>query len=258
MINIIKMEIYNFRRLWFCKLILLFPALFSGIYTINEMSSFSKMANLGYPFPLANGFYFFTYIVSNHKFAVPFILICAVLSAFYIGSDFMNRTITRQIAVGHSRLKLLSAKILVYFTAIAIMILSAFLTSSIIGISAYGIGESFSIGEVAYIIRYLLLAIVLYIGTCSLFVFMTFTIQDIAKSLVCSVGAFLFLYFATDVLHVVTKINIFGFLPIWFVSDITNKNMTGSEIAVSATSALCSIILLVSVTYFVNRKRELK
>ena len=72
-------------------------------------------------------------------------LLGSIFAGIFVGTDFMNRTINRQIEFGHSRLNILISKGIVLFLATEIIMLLYPISSVIVNTTLNGWGEAFTI-----------------------------------------------------------------------------------------------------------------
>lgn len=250
MFNLIRLEFYKLRRQWLFKLLLL------AVIAISAFSAFSEMQIMAGAGILGSGKIGFA-----NAFKDMFMLfISGIFAAFYIGSDFSNKTISAQLAQGHSRLSVILAKTLVFFMGTSLIMLLYPLTVAIIHTFAYGWGEPFTVVSLLYILRVAALGAMLNMGTTSFFVLFAFWCRDIPKT-ICACFAFPILISAISAtlgkaIPLIQRI--LGFTTLAQLSHITKEMILPSTVVTALLSAAITVIIAISFSYLLFAKAEIK
>lgn len=229
MINMIQMECYKLKKQKIFYIILLFVGVISIMSSISAIQLDSQL----------NGKTQFT--VMFHDISMLFV--CAIFAAIYIGNDFNNRTIQSQIASGHSREKIVIAKLFVFMIAAQMILILYPVIGAITVTISRGWGTIVSYQEINYIILLLAEAMILNIGTSSYFVLFAFLCRDIPKT-ICLSMAFPIIF--SIVKESIEKIPLVGYLiKLMSISQI-------GQIGVMNISGILILILSSIITLLIN------
>lgn len=247
MYNIICMEFYKLKRLKSFKIMLL---------ALLSISLFFCLS-LVYQGKNTNGMVGFTDAIWDNGLMMIF---CSIFAGLFIGSDFTNKTINMQVSSGQKRDNVLIGKSVVFFVASSLIILIYPIMSAIIDTIYMGWGSPFTIDTVFYILRVVFLSVILSIGTSSFFVLFAFLFKDTGKtigvSVVFGILASIILEFSSNY-HPILK-TIYQFSTFNQSKFITNVGMTTTEIITACLSGVFTILIILSITYLVFRRSELK
>lgn len=178
-----------------------------------------------------------------------------LLAPYFFNSDFNNRTINGTIYSGHSRRRILFAKMLSYYIiTVAILLISLFIA---LFDSKPGWWSSMPIDFIA--IR-LLLSLMINIGTMSFPIIFSFLFQDILKSMGVAV---IFTYgmqqLIADTAKNISLQNFMRFYPPYLQTKFNLWYDMSFEALISAVaSSLLCALLAGSISFILFNRRELK
>lgn len=243
MLNLFKMELYNLKHLKSFKALLLINFVIGLLYTISMPGSTTYRTGIG-------GF------EASFSDLPLMCLFCSMLVGLFIGSGFSDRTINYQIAIGKSRFKIMTAKIMVYYLATIPTILLYPVLVAIIQTIRFGWGEPFMATHIAYVLRVIILSVLLNIGVCSFFVFITFLLKTMAASIVASAV----FYFLVSAIYKLTPTleKIMKYTPFYLSTQAMNREVSEGQIIISILSSILCTSVMFFVTYFFFKKSELK
>lgn len=197
MFNLLKSEVYKLLRSTAFRVLLFLNTIFSTFASVMFVQSSKSNPDfiITGKDALASGF----------SDTLLLFVFCGILSGLFVASEFSSGGIRNMITYGHSRLKVFSAKLIIYslgsllLTTIYPTILT--LTST----SAHGWGVSFSTSETLTAFRIILLALLLNLTLILLCGVISFLVKENGLSIGICIGGGL-------MLHVILQL-ITSFLP---------------------------------------------
>lgn len=185
----------------------------------------------------------FSYIVCD----TSFMFIISIVSSWFIGADFGNRTVTNEIKLGYSRLSVILSRTLIVYLQSAI--LHVVLVVSTIG--GYCIKHGFDAGafrreNAAWLVIVILQIMAIESGT----VMICFVARKPAGAIAISV---IYTFVGCNVLRNFVSSRIFGISCFCFA-----QNGDADMLISCAASALVSMAVFIMIAVFLFRKAELK
>lgn len=243
MINLLKLETYKLKHSRSFLFITAAVIVFEIFYVVNNGSLIG-----------AEAFKHSMYDVSTT------VLLGAVFTGLFVGSDFADRTINQAVTAGYSRLNILISKSIVFYLSVEIITIVYPLTSVIINTCFNGWGEEFTIVSLLYVIRTVLLRFVIDAGCASLWLLIAFIFKDVGKTI--SVSMIIFVVGA-GALTILSKKNAAAQFIYTLTANsqariIVNKAVTSYNILFTCLSNLIMIVLFCSISYIIFRRAELK
>ncbi|MGL9731219.1 hypothetical protein [Enterococcus sp. DIV0756] len=163
-----------------------------------------------------------------------------ILGAFFLGTDFTQRTLHQQIANGHSRKHLVVSKSLVFTGAGSILLLLTPLLTMTVVTLINGWGATPSYKELLYVLRVYCLAFLLNASLLNVVVLISFIFQDIGRTLIFStIFAFLSIQIAiivTDSFPVFDAI--YRYFPTQQLQIIVQRSTTLKDIMLAMLSSV--------------------
>lgn len=231
MLNQLKIEFYKLKS---------FPLMYAAVLL---------MLVAGLPY----GYLKFDSVVdTNEVFAsvicdTSFMFIISVVSSWFIGADFGNRTVTNEIKLGYSRLSVILSRALVVYLQSAVLHV-VFLAATIGGYSvAHGFDVSvFHERNAAWLMTVILQIIAIESGI----VMICFAAKKTAGAIAISV---IYTFVCCNVLRNFVSGRIFAFSCFCFA-----QNRNGAVLIPCAVSALVSAAVFMMIAVFLFQKAELK
>lgn len=243
MINLFKLEVYKLKRNKSFLLIACAVIIFEVFYVINNGSLVGIEA-----------FKHSMYDVSTTM------LLGAILTGLFVGNDFTTRIINQEVTAGHSRLKILISKSVIFYCSVEVITILYPITSVCINTAFNGWGEEFTAFTLLYIIRTVLLRFIIDAGCTSLWVLIAFLFKDIGKTIGVSVIMFIV---GIGVLTALSeKSSIAKFIYSLTANSqarvIVNEVLTSYNIMWTCIVNLLMFFVFMSMSYIVFRRAELK
>ena len=232
MCNQLKVEFYKFRHFWLFYLAVIFMAAVGFSY------GWIKLASLGYdPYD--------AFWATGCDTSFMFILV--LVSAWFIGSDFSNRTIHHEITLGYSRWSVLRVRALPVLLS-GILLHFIYAVSCMIGVgSKTGFsGNMFSMQDLFWGITIILQLMALQ----SIVLFISFICASAPSAIVVSVSVIMI---ECNVLRNFLEGTFFTKTVFCFAQNNTKETL----LPTSAVAVMTLVIVMVS-TYLVFRKKEIK
>ncbi|SHJ27568.1 ABC-2 type transport system permease protein [Clostridium cavendishii DSM 21758] len=187
-------------------------------------------------------------------------LLGSVFAGLFIGTDFSNRIINKEVSAGHSRLKILLSKGILFFLATEMIMLVYPIASVTVNTILNGWGSSFDLSTVIYIIKTILFRMVLDASCISLWIFIAFLCKDVTKTMGVSILVFMMgsitlagLSFQNNFVK-----TIYDFTAHSQARVIVNKSISYAQVTSVLISKLIIISILLSLSYIMFRRTELK
>lgn len=178
---------------------------------------------------------------------VSFMFVPALVSAWFIGNDFSNRTIHNEITTGYSRWSVLFVRELPAFL-LAVFLHFSYVVSTMIGL---GIKNGFSFYGFQVPDLYWCITVMLQlIAMQSIVVLITFLCARAAAAIAVSVVS---MFFMCNILR--NFLNIRAYTMSCFCLA---QNHSSEILIANGISAIVTVIVVVVVTWFVFRKKEIK
>lgn len=173
----------NFSRLWKTKMFIIGLGFmfFAGSFLV--WKQYGQIRDYGIPVTLENTFFAYTLIIS---------IVSAIFCSLFIGVEYSDGTIRNKIIVGHKRIDIYFANLIVNICASLLMCLSYILSNIIVGIPLIG-PMNIGITKVLMLIGGSMATI---IALCSIFTMVSLLIQNKAIApVICIVGMFIMIGF---------------------------------------------------------------
>ena len=232
MCNQLKVEFYKFRHFWLFYLAVIFMAGLGFSY------GYIKLAVMG-----CNPYDAFCKTCCDTSFMV----LLALVSAWFIGSDFSNRTIHHEITLGYNRWSVLMVRELPVLLS-GMLLHFIYVISCMLGVgSKTGFSVSrFSVQDLFWGITILLQLMALQ----SIILFLSFLCASAPAAIAISVS---FMVIACNVLRNFLEGTFFTKTVFYFATNNTKETL----LPTSAVAVMTLVIIMVS-TYIVFRKKEIK
>lgn len=251
--NLVKAEIFKLKNSTGFYILMILSVLF-GI---------SEAVVLAYGEMLGNGINMTGYEAFYSQFSelrTLILVFAGVFSGIFIGDDFACRTFQAEIALGHSRFKVLLSKTFVYMVAICMMIgVQVFIVTAGV-VLVNGFGES----ATAYVIANMLRAVLMFmfqICACSMLcVFTSMILKN--KGSILAVN-FLLLILIDGLFQVFASISnkafaIYAITPFFQALLSATSTISTSELIKSCSIGAVTSICFYLFSYSAFRKCELK
>ena len=230
MCNQLKVEFFKFRHFILFYLGLILMAGVGGSY------GFLK-------FPNADIYDGFTATLSD----VSFMFVTALVSAWFVGNDFSNRTIHNEITTGYSRLSVLFVRELPAFLS-AVITHFMYVVSTMIGL---GMKKGFSFeGFQIQDLYWCIVVMLQLIAMQSIIVFITFLCAKAAASIAASVCV---IFFMCNIARTFVETKVYTLSCFSLAGNHSCETLIPTGIA-----AIVTIVVVVSITWLIFRKREVK
>lgn len=232
MCNQLKVEFFKFRHFWLFYIAVICMAGLGFSY------GYIKLASMGYD--LYDAF-------RETSCDTSFMIILALVSAWFIGSDFSNRTIHHEITLGYSRWSVLMVRELPVLLS-GILLHFIYVISCMLGVgSKTGFSVSmFSVQDLFWCITIMLQLMALQ----SIVLFISFICANAPAAIAISVSI---MVIACNVLRNFLKGTFFTKSVFYFAPNNTKETL----LPTSAVAVMTLVIIMVS-TYIVFRKKEIK
>jgi ABC-type transport system involved in multi-copper enzyme maturation permease subunit len=182
------------------------------------------------------------------------IIFLSLFAAFFISSEFTNRTIGAGIVGGHTRRRILLSKTLVSFLGSLpiLFVIPVFITA--VTTIVNGFGTPLNAEVIAYLVRTSVLYLLGGIAMSGCCVLIAVIIRNIGGTIGVGIGALIGLFYLTGIkpLAPVSK-----FIFIWHLNNITTLNGTGS-VLFSGVVLIANILITVFISLTVFAKSDLK
>ena len=231
MCNQLKVEFFKFRHFWLFYLAMVFMAGVGFSY------GYMKLAGMGCD--LYDAF-------RENACDTSFMVILALVSAWFIGSDFSNRTIHHEITLGYNRWSVLMVRELPVFLS-GILLHFIYIISCMIGVgSKTGFSVSmFSMQDFFWCITIMLQLMALQ----SIILFISFLCANAAAAIAISVC---FMVIACNVLRNFLDGTVFTKTVFCFAPNNTKETLLPTSVVAVMTLAIIMVL-----TYIVFRKKRL-
>lgn len=231
MMNQLKVEGFKLRRFWIVYIAVAAVALMGFLFGYLK---FSDTYNTHITFSEVIGDTSFMFIIS-------------LISAWFIGNDFNNRTIHNEIKIGCGRLSVILSRTLMVFISSAIIHLS-YVLAVVAGFSVkYGFDTSIlSPGNLAWVGVVILQLMALQ----SITVLLTFLLKKLAAAIAASVCVVVVM---CNVLRNFIDAEIFNLSCFGFAQSGDAHTLT-----LSAIFALATIVIFLGISYILFRKSAIK
>ncbi len=246
MYNLVKMELYNLKKLKSYKIVLIISLIISmfSIITYSFDPSFKPTGLVTY---------------NNRLWDTPLMMIYAgIFSGLFVGADFNYRTNSLQVARGHSRKSIVLSKLIVYLIGCIPLFLLDITIVTIFYTVRNGWGVTFDITQVIYIIKTLLLSIFLNLSSATVFFMLAYLLKDIAKTSIVSIVGYMLSSVLLGSFGVINKnLDIYKYTTFEIsrnVSDIV-KN---SSYTLSIVMGIFTIAMMIFLSVRLFNKAELK
>lgn len=234
MCNQLKVTFFKLRHFWLFIIVVVFMA------GIGFFHGYIKLASLVHE----NGMYD-AFIATNCD--TSFIFLLALVSASFIGSDFSNRTIHHEITTGYSRWSVLVVRELSASLS-AVILHFTFIICTMIGV---GIKTGFSVDRFENRDLFWCVVILLQLSALqSIIVLITFIC---AKASVAIAASVCFTFLMCNVLR-----NFFDGIIFKSSCFCLVQNNAYETLIPTSMIAVLTLIVTITVTYFVFRKKEIK
>lgn len=232
MYNQLKVEFFKLRHFW------LFYIAVVGMAGMGFAYGYIQLAKLGCS--MYDAF-------ADTNCDTSFMFILALVSAWFIGSDFSSRTIHHEITLGYSRGSVLAVReISVYLSAVILHVVYIVFTMLGVGIKNGFSGSMFKIQDVPWCVTLLLQLIALQ----SIIAFISFMCAKASAAIAASVC---FTFIMCNVLRIYFDGKIFTKLCFYFVQNNAYDTLIPASIV-----AILTWIAAISLTCFMFRKKEIK
>jgi ABC-2 type transport system permease protein len=243
MINLLKLEIYKLKRnkaFWLISAIDIFVGL---IYVMKNGSLVGIKAFQSSMYDIAT-----------------LMVLGAIFAGLFIGTDFTDRNINQGIVAGYSRIKILFSKVIILFLATEIIMILYPITSVIVNSALNGWGETFNMDTAIYILRTIFLRLIVDSSCISLWVLLAFLFKDILKTV--SVSIFIFMMGSGCIITLSKKVDfmkeIYNLTANGQARILVNKTLSLYQITNIMVSNLIIVLVLLSISYLLFRRAELK
>lgn len=232
MCNQLKVELFKFRHFWLFYVAVIFMVGFGFSY------GYIKLADIGCD--IYDAF-------KENGCDTSFMWLVALVSAWFIGSDFSNRTIHHEITLGYNRWSVLMVRELPVLLS-GILLHFIYVISSMIGVgSKTGFSVNmFSVQDLSWCITIMLQLIALQ----SIILLISFICANAPAAIAVSVS---FVVIACNVLRNFLEGTVFTRTVFYFAPD----NMKETLLSTSVVAAMTWVITI-AFTYIVFRKKEIK
>ena len=180
-------------------------------------------------------------------------ILMSLFAAFFISSEFSNRTIGAGIVGGHSRSKILLSKISVFFLgALPILLAIPFFITAVLTI-VNGFGVPITADVIAYLVRTVILYLLGGVAMAVCCALIAFIVRNVGGTIGVGVIFLIMLFFFTlfKPLDSVTR-----FLFMWQLTHITT--LTAADSFFSFGVVVITILLITFISAAVFRKADLK
>lgn len=247
MINLIRIELYRFSKHWFFPVMILLSVYFSIAILDQFFSSKVQM----------NSFLDSGKTTFENSFNMGVRLIGPIiLSGFFVGSDYSNRTLQEKIASGHTRMDIVLSKTIVYSALSAFFLLLTPLFTTGVVTYVNGWGGDF---DAHYFTRVILLVFLTYCSSVCIYPLISFICRDIAKTLlVSSVFSLLFAELG-DLLrtHSIVFRSIYPFYPTSQLSLILSEGFSQKDCIQVLFSITITSIVCVGASFMIFNQQDL-
>lgn len=176
-----------------------------------------------------------------------FMFVPALVSAWFVGNDFSNRTIHNEITTGYSRLSVLLVRELpVFLSTIMLHLIYVAATMVGLGIKKGFSFETFQIQDVYWCITVMLQLIAMQ----SIVVLITFICAKAAASIAVSVC---FIFLMCNILRNFLEIKVYTMSCFCLVRNNSYEMMIPSGVV-----AIATIFVSVMITWLIFRRKEIK
>lgn len=242
MLDLLKVEFYKIKKQGIFYFVMLSVIIISMVTAYSSMNRGEFFGNI-------------YYIESFHDASILFIFV--ILISFYIGSDFLNRSISFQVSRGHSRKKIVYSKLIVSIVLSLIAVILYVFVGTIIVSLKKGYGSIISVKEIINMFIILCESMILNIGTVSCFVLIAFVCKDIVKSICLSI---LFIIICSTLIPNLKSIFLMKNLVEYFtITQISNIGIiTLKQILVIVLSSFYTFMISYGCLNLIFKKMELK
>ena len=232
MCNQLKVEFFKFRHFWLFYIAVIF------MFGLGFTYGYVKLAGMGYN--LYDAF-------RATGCDTSFMIILALVSAWFIGSDFSNRTIHHEITLGYSRWSVLMVRELPVLLS-GMLLHFIYVISCMLGVgSKTGFSVSmFSIRDFYWCITILLQLIALQ----SIVLLISFICANAPAAIAISVS---FMMIVCNVLRNFLEGTFFTKTVFYFAPNNTKETLLPTSVV-----AVLTLVVTVVSTYIVFRKKEIK
>lgn len=232
MCNQLKVEFFKFRHFWLFYVAVIFMAGLGFSY------GYIKLASIGCD--IYDAF-------RETGCDTSFMCLVALVSAWFIGSDFSNRTIHHEITLGYNRWSVLLVRELPVLLS-GMLLHFIYVSSSMLGVgSKTGFSVSmFSIQDFFWCITILLQLMALQ----SIILFISFLCANAPAAIAISVS---FMVIACNVLRNFLFGTVFTKTVFYFAPDNTKETLLPTSVV-----AVMTLVIIMVLTYIVFRKKEIK
>ncbi|WP_438730334.1 ABC transporter permease [Enterococcus sp. AZ128] len=182
-----------------------------------------------------------------------------LLAGFFLGSDFTQRTLQQQITNGHSRTRLVLAKVIVFslFSSVLMMITPITTTATVTIIKGWG--ADFTSETAIHLLRVFCLTSLLSVSAVSVYLLISFICRDIFKTLFFS-GLFTLVFFELG--GILTKnapffSAIYDFFPLNQMTIAAQMHVPIKDIIRVILSSVITWITVVGFTIYIFEKEDL-
>ena len=239
MYNQLKVEFYKLRTSKFFYIAAI------GFFTASVMIFWSNIFRDGLDITGGRAF-----VGSISDTSLLFIL--SLFVSYFIGNDFSNRTIGNEIRIGYSRISVILSRVIIALPLAAFLYLFYAAPRAILTGLINGFGSEFTIYEI--LIRTLLFSFQVMAVTS----FVAFIMFWCKKSSLGMMIGVCFTVITCNILRTVLSDNTVFRLTSFYRIQMNIEAMTSWDIGISFLSALTTLLAVLSVTYIVFRKTELK
>ena len=232
MCNQLKVSFFKFRHFWLFYVAVICMAGLGFSY------GFIKLASLGCS--VYDAF-------RETNCDTSFLFILSLISAWFVGSDFSNRTIHHEITLGYSRWSVLSVREMPVFVS-GVILHYVYVFSAMLGVASI---TGFS--EMVFTLQDLLWCITIalqLIAMQSIITLISFICANAPAAIAVSVS---FTIIACNVLRNFLNETVFN-RTVFFLAP-NNANET---LALASKVAVATLVITITLTYFLFRKREIK
>lgn len=233
MCNQLRVEFFKLRSFWIFYIAALCMAGFGFYYGF-------KIAGMG-----ARLYLYDAFISTNCDSSLMFII--SLISAWFLGSDFSNRTIHHEITIGYSRWSILIAR--EFPVLLSGMILHfVYVCSAMLGVAIKTgfLGSMFSAQDVFWCITIMLQLMALQ----SIITLITFICAKVAAAIAISVS---FTIIACNVLRNFLDGTVFTKTVFFLAPNNANETLIPTSIV-----AVITLIVSIVFTYLIFKKKEIK
>ena len=178
---------------------------------------------------------------------VSFMFVPTLVSAWFVGNDFSNRTIHNEITTGCSRWSVLFVRELPTFLS-AVLLHFVYVVSTMIGL---GVKNGFSFEGFQMSDLYWCITVMLQlIAMQSIIVLITFLCAKAAAAIAVSV---VFMFFMCNILRNFLNVKVYTMSCFCLAPNHSSETLIGSGIA-----AIATVVVVIMVTWLVFRKKEIK